>query len=526
MMFKKIGGIIGWAGTAAVFAAVAARFARPEWQQYSYWGAWIGLGCILVYAASQWQEIAAAFLRRQTRLGTASVVSIVAVLGILVAVNYIGARQTKRWDLTAGGQYTLSDQTKQVLQKLDAPLQIRVFDQASGLDRFKDRLREYAYVSKQVSVEYVDADRKPTLTRQYNVQTYGTVVFEYKNRTERVTGDSEQDLTNTIIRTVTGTRRKVYFTAGHGEHDLMSAERTGYSTAKSALESENYAVAALALIQTGAVPDDAAAVVVAGPTTDLLQPEIDALKAYLAKGGKLLLLIDPPAKAADSDLAGLHALAQDWGIQIGRNVVVDASGIGRLIGTDESVPVASSYPGHPITERFTVLTAYPLARSVTPLPEGTNGRVAQSFVTTGERSWAETDIEQLMKSGEVTLDLKKGDQRGPISIAAATTAPAPAAPRADPGDQVKTPESRVAVVGDSDFVSNYAISIQGNRDLVMNTIGWLTQQENLIAIRPKEAGDSRLTMTADQSRRMAWLALFLIPGAIFAMGVRTWWRRR
>jgi ABC-type uncharacterized transport system involved in gliding motility auxiliary subunit len=60
----------------------------------------------------------------------------------------------------------------------------------------------------------------------------------------------------------------------------------------------------------------------------------------------------------------------------------------------------------------------------------------------------------------------------------------------------------------------------------MNVLGWLTQQENLIAIRPKEAGDSRLTLTADQSKRLGWLALFIIPGAIFAMGVHTWWRRR
>lgn len=531
MMFKTLGGILGWLGTALIFAAVAVRFLRPEWNQYAYWGAWAGLVCILIYTLSQWREIAASFQRRQARLGTATAVSILAVLGILVALNYIGTRQHKRWDLTEGGQFTLADQTKSVIQKLEAPLTMLVFDQAGNLERFKDRLREYEYLSKQVSIEYIDADRKPALARQHAVQTYGTIVLQYQGRTERVTGDAEQDVTNGIIKVVTGRQRKLYFLAGHGERDIVSSERIGYSTVKAALERENYGIDTLVLVQAGAVPDDAAAVIVAGPKTDLLQPEADAINAYLAKGGKVLLMLDPPETADASPLPALEALAGAWGMNVGRNIVVDASGIGRLIGTDASVPVAATYPSHPITERFGVLTAYPLARSIVPVTEGVNGRHAQSFITTGERSWAETNIEGLIKTGEVTLDEAKGDVRGPVSIAAtavaaATAPPAPAEGEAKDEKDQKAPESRVAVIGDSDFAANYAINIQGNRDLFMNTVGWLTQQENLISIRPKEAGDRRLTLTADQARRVGWLALLIFPGAIFALGVHTWWRRR
>lgn len=528
MMFKTLGGILGWLGTALIFAAVAVRFLRPEWNQYASWGAWAGLVCILAYALSQWRDIAAAFRRRQARLGTATLISVVTVLGILVALNYIGVRQNKRWDLTEGSQFTLSDQTKNVVQKLDAPLKMLVFDQAGSLERFKDRLREYEYLSAQVSIEYIDADRKPALAREHAVQSYGTIVLQYQGRTERVTGDAEQDVTNAIIKVVSGTQRKLYFLAGHGERDVISSERIGYSTIKASLERENYGVATLVLVQTGAVPDDAAAVIVAGAKTDLLAPEAEAINAYLAKGGKILLLIDPPEKSDAAPLPHLEALAREWGMDVGRNIVVDASGIGQLLGTDASVPVAASYPSHPITERFGVLTAYPLARSVVPVPAGVNGRHAQSFITTGERSWAETNIEGLMKTGEVTFDQEKGDVRGPVSIAATAVAAAPAAPAPAEGDakDQKTPEGRVAVIGDSDFAANYAINIQGNRDIFMNTIGWLTQQENLISIRPKEAGDRRLTLTADQARRVGWLALLIIPGAIFAMGVHTWWRRR
>jgi ABC-type uncharacterized transport system involved in gliding motility auxiliary subunit len=525
-MLKTFGGIIGWVGTALVFAAVAIRFLKPEWDRYAYWGAWAGLVCVLVYTLSQWRDIVNAFRRRQTRLGTLTAASILIVLGILVAINYLGTRQNKRWDLTKAREFTLSDQTTNVLRTLDAPLKTQVFEKSQEMQKFRDRLAEYAGTSKQVSVEYVDPDLKPAVAKQYQIQSYGTVVFEYKGRTERVVGDSEQDLTNAIIKVVSGAKRKIYFIQGHGERDPNSSDRAGYAAIKGALERENYGVERLALIQVGAVPDDATAVVIAGPTTDLLPPELAALQGYLGKGGKLLLMVDPPASSAAPALPVIEGLAREWGIQLGTDVIVDASGLGQLIGSSYDTPVAVSYPQHPITERFESLTAFPLARSVSTTTAGANGRTAQSFVETGQRSWAEHDIDSVAaKSGPTLDDVKGGDRRGPISVGAAVSQ-AVKAPAAAPGADTKPPETRVVVMGDSDFAANVAINISGNRDLFMNLVGWLTQQENLISIRPKEPGDSRLTLTGDQARRIAWLALLVFPGAIFALGVYTWWRRR
>jgi ABC-type uncharacterized transport system involved in gliding motility auxiliary subunit len=525
-MLKKIGGIIGWVGTVLVFAAVAVRFLKPEWDRYAYWGAWAGLVCVLVYTLSQWQDIVNAFRRRQTRLGTLAVASILIVLGILVAINYLGTRQSKRWDLTSAREFTLSDQTTNVLRTLDDSLKVQVFEKSQEIQKYKDRLTEYAGASKMVSVEYVDPDLKPTVARQYEVQSYGTVVFEYKGRTERVVGDSEQDLTNAIIKVVSGAKKKLYFIQGHGERDPNSSERVGYAAIKGALERENYGVERLALIQAGAVPDDATLVVIAGPTTDLLPPELAALEAYLATGGKLLLMMDPPLMSASAPLPVLEGLAREWGIQLGSDIVVDASGLGQLIGSSYDTPVAVSYPQHPITERFESLTAFPLARSVLTATAGAEGRTAQSFVETGERSWAEHDIDSVASKTGPKLDEEKGgDRRGPISVGAAVSQ-ALTEPAAPPGAETKPPEARVVVMGDSDFAANVAINISGNRDLFMNIVGWLTRQENLISIRPKEPGDSRLTLTGDQARRIAWLALFLFPGAILALGVYTWWRRR
>jgi gliding motility-associatede transport system auxiliary component len=527
-MVNRILNLVGYLGMALVVAALAIRFGYPAKEQWAYYLAWGGLVCVLLYTLSQWREIGAVFSRRQARYGTLAATSVLVVLGILAAINYIGARQNKRWDLTATKQFSLSDQSRNVLTKLDAPLQMMAFAKEEEFPRYRDRLKEYEYVSKNVSTEYVDPDKKPTVAKQNNVQQYGTIVLNYKGRSERVTTDTEQDITNGVIKVVAGQKRKVYFTQGHGEKDTTSSERDGYNSIATALGAENYAVEKLALAQQGSVPDDATVVVVAGPRIDFFPPEIEALKKYLEKSGKLLLELDPPDKADSPALTNLVALAHDWGIDTANNVVVDVSGMGRMIGTDASVPVVAQYPSHPITERFNFLTAFPMAREAAPVSGGVNGHVAQPIIETGPRSWAEADIKSLLASGQVALDESKGDKKGPIVLGSAVSAgqTPPTPPGTPPANDAPKPETRVVVLGDSDFAANGGLGIQGNRDLFMNALGWLSQQENLISIRPKEADDRRITLTATQQSNLFWLSIVIIPCFIFGSGFYAWWRRR
>ncbi|MCY4659403.1 MAG: DUF4350 domain-containing protein [Acidobacteria bacterium] len=539
----------GWAGVGLVAAAVVTRFVAPEQQTVSWWLSVAGIVLLAAHTAGQWRQIADFARRRQTRYGAVATSGIVLALGIVVAVNYILSRQNVRWDLTAGGQYSLSDQTRRVLESLESPISVLVFAREEEFPPFRDRLGEYEYVSPQVTVEYVDIDRNPARARQYDVQSYGTIVFEHEGRVERVVSSSEQELTNGLIKAVEGEERTVYFVQGHGERDPASSEREGYSALVEALERDNLAVETVVLAQTGAVPADATVLVVAGPETDLLPAEADLLREWLDGGGKLLVLLDPPETADDPGAPNLVALAADWGMEVGSDVVVDASGVGQLLGTDASVPVAASYPPHPITDRFNLMTAFPLARSVRPVPGGAAGRIAESFVETSPRSWAEQDLSELA-GGEVALDEEAGDVPGPIPIAAAVSlvvedvegnaasgeggepddegeaTDRAEATEADPEGADSTVEARVAVFGDSDFASNGAIGIQGNSDLALNALNWLAEQDSLIAIRPREPEDRRITLTADQQWRITLLTLLMIPGAVLGAGVYTWWTRR
>jgi len=539
---QRAANILGWVGTAAVVVSLLLRVqtTRPELVKYSPWAAWAGLVLILLYIAANWREVSQSFARRQTRLGAIAATSVILVLGILVVFNYLSNRRFhKRWDLTASKQFSLSEQTRQILQKLDEPVKATVFDAAGRPERqgeaqeLRDRLAEYEYASgRKLNVEHVDALRERMRAVQNNVQELGTVVLQYKGRTERVVARDEQQLTNALIKLVSGEERVLYFVQGHGERNTTSSEREGYNGIAGALQSENYKIETLPLAQKPEVPANAAAVIIAGATTDLLQPEADALEKYLNRGGKLMVLLDPPEKPSQPPMPVLTGLLKRWNIEVGNDIVVDTSGVGQLFGMNEAMPVAVRYPSHPIVDRFNVITAYPFARSVRAAAGGDSARTAQNFIESSPQSWAETNLADMFASKPVKFD-EGQDQQGPVSLATAASAPAPEAPGPkpaaagqQPAEDAPKPQTRVVAVGDSDFASNGFLGVQGNRDLFLNTVGWLTQQENLISIRPRDPEDRRLTLTAAQRNVVFWGPLVVLPLAVAAVGVLVVRRRR
>ena len=222
-MLKRVLGLLGWLGVALVFAAFAISQLKPEWQWYRSLAIG-GLVCTLLYVLSQWREIGREFSGRQARYGTLALASTVVVLAIIVIIYALAKRHNKRWDLTAASQYTLSEQTKKVLQGLDKPVRVTVFARTEDFPRFRARLEEYQYLSKQLQVEYVDPEKRPALAERLKESALGTVVLEYEGRVQRVTSNEEQDLTNGLIKVVQGTQHKVFFVQGHGERDTGGSD--------------------------------------------------------------------------------------------------------------------------------------------------------------------------------------------------------------------------------------------------------------------------------------------------------------
>lgn len=530
--------------------------------------------------------------RRSAREGANAGVTALLLLGVVAGVNYLADRRNASWDTTAEGRFSLAPQTLRILEGLEQEVRLVVLDQPRAAARTIELFERYADESEWIEWEVIDQEAEPARAGAYRASAeagipFGTVVAASGDRQERAAAPQEQDLTNAIVRLLQDETKKIYFTTGHRERSLDESGAGGLSAIRSRLEEANYAVAELALLETAAggaitIPEDAAALVVPGPERDLLPPEAEALAAYLRRGGKAMLLLDPPAPEAADDRANLRDLAGEFGITPAGDVVIDASGVGRLFGFGVEAPLAASYGFHSITRGFeTAAAVFPLAQSlIAPeLSERPEGLTLSELVETSEASWGERDAGQL-ESGEVAPD--DDDRRGPLTLAWAVriereedegtgpegiggepaaddsgemAAPAsgeePAAPEAPPGEEAAgAPENddpdaeaggtddeaateppdadgRLVVVGDTDFIANdLAMSPLGNADLFLNMVNWLTEDENLIAIRPRDPEDRRITMTAGQLRNLALLALVFLPGFFLVWGVAVWWSRR
>jgi ABC-type uncharacterized transport system involved in gliding motility auxiliary subunit len=525
-MVQRILNIVGWLGTALVVTAVAIRVFQPEWDRYAMYMAWTGLVLVLLYPIAQWREIASHMSRRQSKYATVALTSTLVMLGILIAVNYLSNRRNARWDLTANSINSLSEQSLRVLRDLEEPLTLVVIDRSTSLDSHRDRMSMYGGASNRVTVQYVDADRDPLQAKQYGIEVVPTVVADYMGRRERVTTLEEREITSAIIRAVTGAERKLYFVQGHGERDPQASGVDGYQGISTMLSGDNVTVETLLLTQTKDVPEDATIVAIVGPTTDFGEGEIAQLREYLERGGKMLVALDPALGERPPQLPNLIGLLNEWGVEVGNDVVLDLSG---RANSPSVVVAAPPYPTHPITDSFNVLTAFPLARSVSPAADLPEGRTVRPIVETVEAAWAETDLQGLQSpTAEPRMDEGSGDKAGPVSIAVAVSAPVATPPESDDGDDpdAEPPQTRLVVFGDSDFASNAVAGTFGNVDLFLNSVSWLTAQESLIAIRPRERGASQISVTATQMNAIWWASLVVVPALVAVAGIVTWSRRR
>jgi ABC-type uncharacterized transport system involved in gliding motility auxiliary subunit len=250
--------------------------------------------------------------------------------------------------------------------------------------------------------------------------------------------------------------------------------------------------------------------IVAGPQHDYVQPEADAIKEYVEGGGHALFMLDPPVNLGRSPIdenTTLVALLSSWGVTPDKDLVIDTSGIGQVFGMGPEIPLVASYDSHPIVNQMKdVATAFPLSRSL-DVKNGDKTSVAKLF-STSDNSLATTDL----SSPSIKLDPKK-DKKGPLALAAAGTY------------NGSTP-GRFVVVGSSLWLGNNFIRFNGNRDLFLNMINWLTSDEDLISIRPKAPEDRPLNISPQKVNMLFWLSVVIFPLGVVAFGMAAWWKRR
>ncbi len=450
-------------------------------------------------------------------------VSVVAVLAILAALNYMVAKHPKEIDLTREGVFTLSEQTIGVLQRLSQPVKVYAFFTSSEREygSVDDTLRRYARLTDKLSYEMVNVANRPDLVERYSLQQNGPRVLVLAGENDaRVKDISEESLTNAIVKVTQSGAKAIYFLTGHGERDLKDErEAKGLKLTADAVRGDGFEVKTLDFTAAAAaapgtaidiapgakkptlsVPADAAVVVVAGPRVSLLEPEVAALSAYLDRGGRVVLLLDP-----DSD-GGLAGLLAQYKITLHNDLVVDTSPVNQLLGYGAAGAILKPLGEHPTVDEMAAPALMFMGRSLAVSEGGEAGVTATPLLGTGDAAWGETNY----KSGRAERDDK--DTAGPVTMAAI------AVKTTNVVDAKATPEARLFVAGDSDWVDNQLRDVQGNPDLFLNVLAWLAEEENKITIRPKTRAASQLLLTGEQMNTLVFASMDVLPVLLIALG--------
>jgi len=449
---------------------------------------------------------------RQTKFTAYVTVYVIIVVAALGLVNWLAQRYNKSVDTTANKRFSLSDQTEKIVKELKQPVVISYWDRSSSFPQAKDLLDRYDNLSGDLAVRYVDIDKNPQEARAAGIRQLGTVSIQVGTKRDEAKSLTEEEITGAIIRSLKGSSRTLCFITGSGEAQLDDSGREGYAGLKQIVERDNYKTRTISLLEKAEVPKECTVLIVGGPKFDYLPASVEALKKYVEAGGRALVMLETPIQLGKekpvADNALLAATLQGWGVTLQKNFVLDASGIGSAFGFDASVPLVRQYDSHPIGRSLGgVATAFPMSRALEV--KSVDKATAEKLFSTTEDSIAATDL----STGKV--DPAK-TQKGPFTLGAAVSYNT-----GQPNSQ-----GRVVVVGSSAFAANGMLGFNGNRNIVMNMLNWLSSDEDLISIRPKDPADNRIMLSGRQMTLLFFTSVVLLPLAIIVMGVSVWWRRR
>ncbi len=492
-------------------------------------------------------ELAGMFLHRRGEI----LLYTLGMIGVLVAIDWLSVRFPARYDLTATKIFSLSPATVQMLKRLEKPVHVVFFNDPMMRDTV-EIYEQMARETDKLTVEFYDPMLNPAQARMRGVEFAGTAIYESEGRKMQVNGPTETDIANGILRISQGVQQNVCFLDGHGEPDpfsleshdhsegnpghshgigakVVSHERHGMAKARNGLETLNYVVEKISLLQAGSDLKHCTVLVVAGPKSPLLESEIKAIDLYLAGGGNAFFMLDPFVQT------GLDPVLREFGVILDDDIVIDEA---SHFWTDVSAPAVTDYNRHEIT-RDLPLTFFPGARSLSPTSERVPGTSVRPLVNSSKTSYGGTNRDRAEynkekdQAGPLTLMVAINRKPGFVESAEIVTGgrgekgaarPSPLRPDAKP--EALKAQSRVVVSGDSDFATNSFFHILGNGTLFLNTVNYLAAQENLIGLEPRTFDVPRVNLTNRQMKGTFVLSIILIPALMAVIGIVVWWRRR
>lgn len=472
----------------------------------------VGVVCVVWFLTSGSGSLTEFLQRRSTRYGTNALVYSVVFMVVLVMLNIFGVRYNKRFDMSAAGVNSLTEASMQVLDKLDGDVEILAFVGPQEKPFVEEVSGIYSYYSDKLKWQIVDPQVSPEIAQRELIQSIPTLKIKKGDRSTTVDKIEEEAITNGIHKVITSQQKKVYFLTGHGEPSPDEKEApTGMGLFADTLRNQNYEVAGI-FAGDAAIPDDAAVLVVGTGDRVHFSGELEKIREYLKKGGSVLILLEPKRDAE------LVAFARELGVRVGDDVILDQQVRlfqGATIGTDA---VVAQYGDHPSVKPLTERSLFSLTRSVSPALAEPGGPVKfKPLAFTSQTSWAETDVDRVYDKGEA--ELADTDIKGPVPIGAAGEAPVTVI-GGEAGKQF-----RVAIFGDTSFLTNQYLRQLYNDAVGQSVVGWLAGQSELISIAPRVVRASRAFLGEQEARTVFYLSVLVLPELILLAGIIVWWRR-
>ncbi len=476
-----------------------------------------------------WSTITSFIRKKNILYGLNSILMSVFFLGVIVVLNLIIIKYDVKGDFTKNKLHSLSDQSVKVVKGLTSDITFKAFISPLQKKPFEEIFDKYAYYSKHIKKEFIDVDRFPEQVEKYDVKRTGTIVVETEKRSSKVDNiygpddpKIEQKLTNAIVQTVKGEKKKIYFVIGHGELQLSDTGRKGYSNVKQLLSESRYQVEELAIVNKEKIPEDAESLVIISPKSNLMDHEIKLIESYLNAGGKVLVLIDP-----DSSLSVKKLISQYGVVWNEKKTIFENNILQRMMQGSPLMPIVVQYDSsHSITQQMRQPTLFVVSTPVSKSKDLPKDITATELFSTSSNS---LEVSFSVKGDKYQLETK-GARRGPISLAVAISKKIKNEEEKSENktEDKKEKEARLVVVGDSDFAMNQFIGNLTNSDLFQNIINWLTEDEDLISIRPKELGESKFDITEMKFKviNLASVAFAPLLMFIFAIGVYISRRRK
>jgi ABC-type uncharacterized transport system involved in gliding motility auxiliary subunit len=473
-----------------------------------------GLGCLGSYLLTGGGSWAQFLQQRSTRYGASALLYSAFFVAIMVMINFLGARYNRVFDVSEQGINSLSDQSVQVLNALEEPLEVLAFVGPQDAAFVADIARTYEYASDKVSFKIIDPQTHPEAAQQELISTIPTLKLKMADRATTITHLDEESITSGINKISTSERKVIYFAEGHGEGAISDKETPpGLGQFAEELENQNYSVLPLFVAESVEIPENAAALVISSSDRAWFPSEIDAVDRYLRRGGRLLLLLEPER---NPELSGL---LEKWGMRAGEDVILEERMRlfeGVSLGLE---PVVSHFTEHEAVKPMQGQRAmFSVARTINVRQDAPEGILVEPIAFTSDKSWAESDVSRVFESGEAALQ-PENDSAGPVPIAIAGIAPLRAI--GEPGKG----EARLLVFGDTSFLTNQYLHQLFNDALGKASVAWLAGEEQLISIGSRGVRASRAFLTASQARSVFYLSVLVLPELILLLGIAVWWKR-